>query len=335
MPTLEDVARLAGVSRATASRILSADDQSRIPFAQDTRERVRQAAIMLDYKPNRQARGLVSARTHIVGLLIPGMGESFSSSIVTVAQRELAALGYGVLLANTDSDNVMEQASIDEFLSWRVDGLLILPTQNTGDAEKLWLLWHKGIPFVLIDRLFAETPFYSVTTDDYSGAVMAVEHLLSVGRRRIAFATRPATVSTNRLRRAGYIDTLARHGVAFDPELVLNVPPSSEGGRIAVRELMQLSSPPDALFCCTDLVAVGAMEECMALDIRIPEDLALVGYSDLDFCRVLRSPLTTVHQPPALMAQCAARMLAQLMKGETPEVAQVKLPVSLVVRESA
>jgi LacI family transcriptional regulator len=334
MPTLEDVAKLSGVSRATVSRILHAKPGRKIPFKTDTQERVRNAAQMLGYKPSRLARSLVSSKTHIVGLVLPACGDSFSASIVQAAQTQLAEYEFGLLLANTSDNAATEAESIEEFLSWHVDGLIILPTQRTSDAGMFWKLWESRIPFILVDRVFAETPFYSVTTDDYHGSVIAVEHLLGLGRRSIAFAVRPPTVSTNRVRRAAFRDTLLRNGLRPDPNLLIEVPPTAEGGHMAIQKMMELPVMPDALFCCSDIVAAGAMDECFKQGIRIPEDLALVGYSDLDYAGLLGIPLTTINQPADQIGKYAASMLLKLISGDQPDIAHVNLPVSLVVRES-
>lgn len=332
--TLEDVARLAGVSKSTVSRILGARPGQKVPFSPKTQEKVKSAADMLGYRPSKLARGLTQSRTWIVGLVIPSINDSFFPSVTGIVETRLANNGYTVILANTSADSEIERAKIEDLLSWRVDGLVVAPSQETGDAGLFWELWQKKVPFVLIDRTFPQTPFYSVTTDDYAGGVMVTEHLLEIGRKRIAVATGTYIVSTTRLRYTGYTDTLIRHGMIPDKELALEIESSEQGGREAIRQILKMNPRPDALFCLSDPVAVGAMAECLDQGIRIPEDLALVGYADLDYSSLLRVPLTTVRQPRDQMGQVAADMLMEQMEGNTPKIMQRKLPVELVVRES-
>jgi LacI family transcriptional regulator len=332
--TLADVARLAGVSKSTASRILAAKEGRRVPYSPATQEGVRNAAILLNYTPSKLARGLTGARTGIVGLVIPTLEDSFFTAATTIIEGRLGGKGYNVILSNTSGDSVIERAKVEDLLAWPVDGLVIAPVQQTSDAGLFWELWQRRIPFVLIDRVFADTPFYSVTTDDHAGAVMAVEHLLSLGRGRIARVGGPGGVSTNRTRQAGYADALMRNGILPEERLAVEVPPTEAGGRRAMEHLMRLDEPPDAVFCFSDLMAIGVMEVCLERGIRIPEEIELVGYADLDYSGVLRIPLTSVRQPRNEIGLAAAEVLLARLDGQKPETTELKLPVELVVRES-
>lgn len=331
---LEDVARLAGVSKSTASRILATPEGDDSPFATQTQSKVRGAAAMLGYRPSKIARGLTQARTGIVGLVMPSVTDSFFPGVTSIIETHLARNGFDVILANTHSDAQTEQAKVEGLLDWRVDGLIVAPAQESGDAGLYWELWRRRVPFVLIDRAYSDTPFHSVTTDDYAGAALVVEHLLSIGRRRIAWAGGSLGVSTNRQRHAGYTQTLTRNGIFADPGLGIEVRPDESGGRQAAGMIARMDPLPDALFCFSDHVAIGAMQECMALGIRIPEDLALVGYADLDHSAILRIPLTTVRQPREELGETAAAMLLDRMLNSCPVIPQVTLPVSLVIRGS-
>jgi len=333
--TLADVARLAGVSTSTASRILAVAKGRKVPYSEPTQENVRNAASLLNYRPSKLARGLTGTRTGIVGLVIPTLDDSFFTTATTIIEGKLAENGYNVILSNTSGDSDLERAKVEDLLSWPVDGLIVAPVQQTGDAGLFWELWRREIPFVLIDRVFAETPFYGVTTDDHAGAAMAVEHLLSLGRKRIACVSGRPIVSTNRARHSGYTDALIRHGVLTDQELTAEVSPTEAGGREAMKRFLGLDSPPDAVFCFSDLMAIGVMEVCLERGIRIPEDIALVGYADLDYSGVLRIPLTSVRQPRNEIGLAAAEILLARLDGKEPEPAEVKLPVELIIRESA
>lgn len=332
--TLADVAFLAGVSKSTASRILAAAKGRKIPYSPATQKEVRNAAAKLNYRPSKLARGLTGARTGIIGLVIPTLEDSFFTAATTIIEAQLAERGYNVILSNTGGDSDIERTKAEDLLTWPVDGLVIAPAQQSDDAGLFWELWQKDVPFVLIDRVFTDTPFYSVTTDDHAGAITAVEHILSLGRERIGCVSGRRVVSTNKARHAGYTEALIRHGISPDERLSIEVPPTEAGGRQAMEYFMQLDALPDAVFCFSDLMAIGVMEVCLDRGIRIPDDLALVGYADLDYSGMLRVPLTSIRQPRNAMGLAAADMLLARLEGNKPETAELRLPVELIIRES-
>ena len=230
--TLEDVANLAHVSKSTASRILGTKQgkTSTLSFAAETRQRVLDAAVKLDYRPSKLAQGLSSSKTGIIGLVVPSLTDSFFPEVATAIETCLAENGFSVSLANTNGSSKTERNKVEDLLSWRVDGLIVAPAQEMGDAGLFWELWRSKIPFVLIDRVFPQTPFASVTTEDEAGAALAVEHLIARGRTRIAWAGESLDISTNRLRHSGYTAALIRHGFVPDREYAVEVPSSEEGG---------------------------------------------------------------------------------------------------------
>jgi LacI family transcriptional regulator len=333
VPTLEDVANLASVCKSTASRILAVKNGSKLPFSTKTQAKVRDAAEMLGYKPSKLARGLTQTKTGIVGLVIPSLEDSFFPSVTSIVESLLAEKGYNVILSNTNGDSKVEREKVEDLLSWRVDGFVIAPSQETGDAGLFWELWRNKVPFVLIDRSFPQTPFCTVTTDDHAGGMIATEHLLSIGRKRIAWVGGPLSVSTNRLRHAGYEEALMRAGITPDRRNLIEVPATDEGGLLAFKQLAQLQPHPDAVFCSSDPIAIGIMEACKEHGVKVPEDLAIVGYADLHYSSFLRIALTTVRQPRGLLGERAAEQLLHEMEGigcrETDP-----LPVELVVRQS-
>jgi LacI family transcriptional regulator len=333
-PVLGDVARLAGVSKSTASRILGASPGRKIPFAAETQEKVKDAAARLGYTPSRLARGLSRHRTGIIGLVIPSVKDSFFPSVTEEIEDRLAEKGFNVILANTGGSLKTERAKILDLLSWRVDGLVAAPVQGRDGGAVYWELWNRKMPFVLIDRSFPQTPFASVVTDDRHGAALAVDHLLASGLVRIARTGSPHEISTNRLRQAGYEDSLIAHAIRPDPSLVFIVPPTFEGGHEAAARALARDPRPDALFCFSDIVAAGALEEFLNRGISVPGDIALVGYADLDFSRMLRVPLTTVRQPTGLIGRTAADMILARIEGGSDAAAEVRLPVELIIRSS-
>jgi LacI family transcriptional regulator len=330
---LEDVANVANVSKSTASRILGANPRKKLPFAVETRRRVCDAAARLGYRPSKLARGLSSSKTGIIGLVVPSLVDSFFPEVASAVETFLAEKGYSVILANTNAHSETERRKVEDLLSWHVDGLIVAPAQKMGVAGLFWELWQDKVPFVLIDRVFPQTPFGSVTTEDAIGAVLAVEHLLSLGRTRIARAGDSMDVSTCRLRHGGYTAALMRHGILPNPDYAVEVPSSDEGGRMALQKILAMTPRPDALFCFSDYIAIGVLDACRAEGIRVPEDLAVVGFADLPYSGMLKVGLTTVRQSCRELGRRAAEMLVGCMEdGCEPE--QIALPVELVVRES-
>jgi LacI family transcriptional regulator len=334
VPTLEDVAKLAGVSKSTASRILSAVKDAKIPFSLGTKKKVREAAIKLDYRPSKMARGLTLARTGIIGLVVPSLTDVFFPEVISAIEAPLVKAGYSVILADANADSQVEQARIHDLLTWRVDGLIIAPSQSSSQAGLFWELWRREIPFVTIDRTFPETPFCSVSTDDEAGVAMAVDHLVAAGRARIAWAgAGPLSLSTSRLRQAGYAAGLIRNGILPVPDYALHLPVSESAGRQAVARILALNPRPDAVICFSDHVALGVLEACAQHGIRVPEDLAVVGYADLPFARMLKVSLTTIRQPQALLGRRAVELLLKCME-KKKHSERIVLPVELIVRES-
>ncbi|HNS00122.1 MAG TPA: LacI family DNA-binding transcriptional regulator [Planctomycetota bacterium] len=335
-PTLDDVARLARVSKSAASRILRTRPGERSPYDPNTRERVRRASQTLGYVPSRLAQGLTHARTGIIGLTIPSIEDSFFPAVTAVIENRLAERGFNLILADTGGRTEIERKKVEDMLAWRVDGLIAAPCQESSDPAFFWELWLKKIPFVLIDRTFPGTPFASVTTDDRPGAAAVIDHMIARGCRRIARAGGPLSVDTNRLREEGFRESLARHGLAFDPLLALDVPQTAsfDGGRQAAAKLFALDEPPDGIFCFSDRIAAGVIEECLTRGVRIPEDVAVAGYADLDYSGLLRVPLTTVRQSKRLLGTTAADMLLKLLEEGPAAGSRTVLPVELILRES-
>ena len=274
------------------------------------------------------------ARTGIIGLVVPTFTDAFFPKVISAIEAPLVEAGYSVILADSNADSQIEQARIHDLLTWRVDGLIIAPSQSNGQAGLFWELWRREIPFVTIDRTFPETPFCSVSTDDETGVAMAVDHLVAAGRARIAWAGGGSpTISTTRLRQAGYAAGLIRNGILPVPDYALSLPASESGGRQAVERILALNPRPDAVICFSDNVALGLLEACVHHGIRVPEDLAVVGYADLPFAGMLKVSLTTIRQPQALLGRRAVELLLKCMENKRHSE-QIVLPVELIVRES-
>ncbi|MFB6618927.1 LacI family DNA-binding transcriptional regulator [Streptomyces sp. NPDC085524] len=335
-PTLEEVAARAGVGRGTVSRVINGSSK----VSERARAAVERAVTELGYVPNRAARALAANRTDAIALVIPEpesrfFAEPYFSDVVH---------GVGAALAETDVQLVLtlaggdrERRRLAQYLTGhRVDGVLLVSV-HAGDPLPE-MLAELGIPTVISGRRSADEPLPCVDSDNLAGAAEAVRHLLGRGRRAIATITGPLDVYGAQCRLDGYRQALTAAGQSVDEGLVAIGDFTEEGGRRAMRELLERRPALDAVFACSDVMAAGARRELRAAGRRIPQDVALVGFDDSVVARHMDPPLTSVRQPIEEMGRTMARMLLDRIggaEGAAGGTAGVVLPNRLVVRESS
>jgi LacI family transcriptional regulator len=326
--SIRDVAQRAGVSVGTVSNVLN--DSLRVSPA--AVERVRAAIAELGYVRNEAARQLRAGRSSSVGLVVLDVRNPFFTDVARGAEDEAARSGLSVILGNSDEDVARESSYLDLFEEQRVHGILISPY---GDIEpRLAELRRRGTPVVLVDRESRDAGVSSVSVDDVAGGRLAVAHLLATGRRRIAFAGGPLSIRQISDRLAG-----ARAAVAEVPAATLEVIDTTgltvlEGRRVG-EELVARAERPDAVFAANDLVAVGLLQALvMSGRLRVPQDVALVGFDDIDFASATVVPLTSVRQPRHEIGATALRILRE--EAAEPELPprRIVFQPELVVRES-
>jgi LacI family transcriptional regulator len=334
-PSIQDVARRAGVSASTVSRVLNA----RPDVAASTRERVLQAIADLDYHPNAQAVGLSSRRAGVVGLVVPDVITPFCTSVIDSVQNQLRERGYWMLLSANPLDppeRANLQAGLLEELwrSRRIDGLLVLiPVESS--LKSLRAMAREGFPSVLIDMQYDSTGLDYISVDNYQGGYTATEHLLQLGHRSIAILCGPNWMPVSRDRLAGYRAALQAWGIPIRPEwIVSGLGFNEETGQHAMRTLLEVDPLPQAVFAASDRIAFGAMAALDRAGLRIPEDVSFVGFDDIPSAAGFRPPLTTVHQPLEDMGRLAVEHLCGRIAGETDEPLQITVETELVVRVS-
>jgi LacI family transcriptional regulator len=328
--TIKDVARLSGVSPMTVSRVINASERVR----PDTRRRVEQAISDLGYVPSRLARGLSRQRTGTLALIVPDVANPFFTLIVRGAEDVARRAGYRVLLCDTRADLTVEHEVIEEMLAHRVEGIVIAPVDDRSRSD-LRRLVKFGVPFVLIDRTVPGVESDVVLGDSEGGAQRLVEHLVSLGHRRIGFIVESDQVSTARDRRRGYESSLAAAGISVDPALVANATADPRGGFEGMRRLLELKEPPTAVFTVNNLVALGAIEAVRAKGLEVPDDIALVCFDDIEYASRLYPFLTVMEQPAEAFGTLGTQLLLDRIAGrgaERPRV--VVLPAEFVVRKS-
>ena len=334
-PSIRDVARRAGVSASTVSRVLNA----RPDVATETRERVLGIIDELNYHPNAQAVGLSLRHTGVVGLVVPDVITPFCTSVIESVQITLKAHGYWMLLV-ANQVNPEERARLQADLVtelWRgrrIDGLLMLiPVE--ASLEPLRAMAQEGVPSVLIDMQYDGTGLNYIAVDNYRGGYVAVEHLLRIGYRDIAILCGPHWMPVSRDRLAGYKAALQDRGVPIRSEwIVPGLGYDEETGRHAMRTLLSADCRPRAVFAASDRIAFGAMAVLDEVGLRVPDDIALIGFDDIPAAATYRPPLTTVRQPLETMGRLAVEHLCRLLSGETSDLLQTMMEPEMRVRIS-
>ncbi|MDQ1595562.1 MAG: LacI family transcriptional regulator [Arthrobacter pascens] len=325
--TIRDVAALAGVSQATASRVLSGSPAT----SPDSRARVLAAAADLDFRPNAQARSLRSTRTQTLGLLISDVRNPFFADLAHAVEQAALDNGYVTLLGNANESTDQQDRYLDTFISQRVDGVIAAP-QGAGGGS-LRALLERNIPTVFVDRTVEGIDVPSVTTDGRAGIREAVEHLAGGGHRRIGYIAGPQTTSTGRQRLEAYVEAVADYGLDEAPELIFSGDFRSASGSAGAEHLLHLDNPPTAIVAADSPMAIGAVAAMRRLGMTPGEDVALIAFDDIEWFSLLDPALTAISHDVGAMGRAAVGMLLQVIDGRRP--GSVRLPSHLVVRESS
>lgn len=329
---LKDIARDLGISTVTVSKVLRGNQD----ISEKTRARVLKRMQELNYKPNMLARGLASGRTYTVGLVVPDLVHPFFAEFAKSLAGTLRKAQIALLLASSEENTDIEQQEIRTLLGRNVDALLIASCQ--AQLKSFYELGDERTPFLLVDRNFPYLSAHFVGSDDYEIGRIATEHLVAIGRRRIAhIGGRLMSPSVERLR--GYRDALRHRQIESLDELIVTrervEESGDEAGYQAMQELLALRSRPDAVFCYNDLTAIGAMEAVRAAGLAVPHDVAFVGTGNLRYAKYLRVPLTSIDQEPELLGLRAGELALEMMAKPDLASRTLLLPPRLVVRESS
>jgi LacI family transcriptional regulator len=331
--TMSDVAREAGVSLMTVSRVVN--DKGEISAA--TRQRVLEVIERLGYRPSGIARGLVTQRTGTLGLVVPDISNPFFSEVARGAEHEAYDESYNVFLCNTEEETQRELAVLRSLEEKRVDGVVLCSSRLDGGELRKALARHPAV--VLANRRLepadGENEVGVVMLDDIAGGRMATQHLLGSGHRAVGFLAGPSASRSGRQRAKGFRAALAAAGLPYNPDRARHCSPTVEGGRETARALLIAQPELTALFCYNDLVAVGALQACADLGRRVPDDLAVVGFDDIPLAALVTPPLTTCRVPRYELGVQAMRLLLNHINGCPGECTDIVLGLELVVRASA
>jgi LacI family transcriptional regulator len=328
--TLNEVARRAGVSAMTVSRVVN----GRGSVDSETRQRVEEAIQALDYVPNRIARGLISQKTQTIGIIVPDIVNPFFAPVVRGAESAARKAGYRVLLCNSEGDLRLEREYIEDLVAHRVEGLLLTPASDRSRSSILSLL-RGGFPLVLIDRALPDADCDLIVSDNAQGARRLIEHLIAIGHREIAHVSDAEDTSTGRERLRGYREALEAAGIPFQPELVIRTTVDRIGGYRAAQEILARDPLPTAIFAVNNMTAVGTMEALRERSLSVPKDMGLVCFDDVEHLAVLSPILTVIDQPAEIFGSLGVQLLLERMTGKAnSRPRRIILQTDLIVRQS-
>lgn len=329
MTTVNDIAIKAGVSPSSVSRVLTGRGYA----SESTRRRVLEAARELGYMPNRVAQSLRAKQTRTLGLIIADVENSFYSQIAKAVEAVAKDAGYHVVLCNTSDDPSEERHYLDLLSGLQVDGICITPT--SGNRATLERLLARNLPIVQLDRRLDNLSADSVLVDNAAGAYQAVRHLLDHGHRRIGILAGSVQVTTGQQRLRGYQRALAEDAVPVDPGLIRSGSFRRDIAADAVRDLLNTSPQPTAIFAANNVLAEVCMVALHERGIRVPEDVSVVAFDDELWMRMIHRPLTTVSQPTVDMARIAAtHLLRRLTERAWTDPVSIVLAPTLQIRGS-
>ncbi len=330
--TLESIAELAGVSRATVSRVVNGHPNIRA----EVRQRVQQVIDETGYEPNRAARSLVSNRSNIIGLFQPLVGASdlfidpYYPKLTSGISHECNQLDY-VLTLFIFENSAEERAKFNQIInSGLIDGLIL--TSSSIDDPYVPILQKRGIPFVMVGRAPKDAGVSFVDVDNVAGAYMAASHLIRTGYKRIACIAPELNTGVGEDRLNGFLQAFKERHIPVDPALIVEGDFTFQGGVNMMNRLLPLK--PDAVFAGSDSMALGAMQAIQEAGLNVPDDIAVVGYDDFPAASNAMPALTTIRQPVAQTGSIAVRTLVDMINTESPMTRSTILPVELIVRKS-
>ncbi|HXB10778.1 MAG TPA: LacI family DNA-binding transcriptional regulator [Bacteroidia bacterium] len=332
--SLKDIAEALNVSKTLVSLVLN-NKAEQWGISEETQKKVIKKAEELNYHPNQMARGLRTGKSNIIGLVVADISNNFYAKISRTIQREVAKLGYQLLVCSSDEVAEKEYKLIELLKDrQRVEGLIVATTQEKTD--QFAQLKKEEFPMVFIDRKPAGLPSYYVGVDNYKGAFDMVEHMIELGIRKIGLVNvSPTYISTLRDREEGYKDALKKHGIKLTNSIrAVSYHDIEETTEEAVRSLVTPPNGMEALFVVNNYVAVNCLQAIHKMNLRIPQDIALVCFDDMDAFKFSHPPLTTVAQPLEKIGEEAVKLLLKQINGKNGTPQSKILPTKLVIRKS-
>lgn len=331
--TIHDIAEKLNVTASTVSRALNGNPR----ISDSTRKAVLKTARDLNYEPNHIASALRSGRTQLIGMLVPTINRAFFSSIVKGVEEVANSLNYRVIVSQSNEVFENEENAVKAFLNARVDGIIASIGKTTENFNHYSQVLERGLPLVLFDRTTPKLQTSQVVIDDYQGAYMATCHLIEQGCSRIVHFTTERKIDIYKERYRGYVNALQDHNIELHENLVFSGSLQLEDGRKHAESLLKSGAKFDAIFSASDYSAMGAMQVLKENGLRIPQDVALVGFLNEPFTSFTDPPLTSVNQFPVEMGQTAAQLFFDTLNSEKEKIVPKKTIIQpeLIIRKSS
>lgn len=335
--TIKDIARELGISPSTVSRAL----KDHPDISPETKKAVNELAEKLNYQPNIVALNLRQSKTNTLGVIIPEIVHFFFSTVISGIEDVAYSAGYNVILAQSNESLQREKTDIKALFNSRVDGMLMSISRETTTFDHIESILSKGVPIVFFDRVYNNAQLSKVIVDDFEGAKEATLHLIEQGCKRIAHLEGPPNLAISTQRLEGYLEALKQHKIPVNKDLIVACPLGSlEEGKAATEKLLSMKNPPDGIFASNDPAAMGSMQAIKEKKLRIPQDVAIIGFSNWFFSSLMDPPLSSVDQPGFEMGQEAARLLIRHIERKDKDDAEVVpetkiLKTRLIVRASS
>ncbi len=325
---IKQVARKAGVSTATVSRIIN----DSTPVSPKTATRVWQAIRELNYYPNIHARTLASGRSRLLGLIISDISNPFFPDLVKAFEDVAIEKNYEVILTNTNYSPTRMASCVQRMLERQVEGVAIMTSEMEPGLIKQ--LSQRGIPIVFLDVGKIRDRISNICVDYAQGIREAVDHLCALGHRRIGFISGPMNLKSARTRRSAFLQSLREYSLAGDDELIVEGNHKIDGGETAMYRLLQLKKRPTAVLTSNDLTAFGALRAIYHAHLHVPKDISIVGFDDIDLGQFSQPPLTTVRLPRGELGHMAFGALERILQGDSNKGSEYRIGTHLVIRSS-
>ncbi|PIA81068.1 LacI family transcriptional regulator [Gaetbulibacter sp. 4G1] len=331
--TIKDIANVLNISAAAVSKALH--DDSRI--SEKTKKAVKQVAKNLNYQPNHLASALRKGKSNLVGVIVPRTNSNFFSSVIQNIEEELNKEGYNIIITQSNESYKKECNNIDTLLFTQVDGIIASMANETVNLEYYEKIKSKGIPLILFDRGENDLNVDYIGINDYDSSHMIVDHLVQQNRKRIAHigGYKHTRIFNNRIR--GYVDALKKHNLPQDNDLLIESSLTTEDGRAKMIQLLKLKDKPDAIYVAGDYAALGALQVLNEQNIKVPEEIALVGFGNEPFTAMVTPTISSVNQHSAEIGRLAATTFLEHAKKEviTQSLNKKILNADLIVRDSS
>ncbi|MCY1722931.1 LacI family DNA-binding transcriptional regulator [Prolixibacteraceae bacterium Z1-6] len=331
--TIHDIAKALNISASTVSRALNDNPLIR----EATRKKIKQTAEEMGYRPNVMAANFRTKRTNTIGVIVPLINRHFFSSVISGIEHVAYQQGFTVTISQSNDKFEKEDKIAHTLFANRVDGLILSIAMETQTYDHLKLFSDRNIPLVFFDRIVDEIEAHKIVVDDFGAAYRATQHLIDQGRKHVAMIGGPLNLSIYKNRQDGYCKALKDAGLDFDNSGVVNNSLTREDGVKAIRKLMKAPSKPDAIFCANDTTALSAILYLQENGYRVPQDIAIVGFSNEPFSEVVTPAISTIKQPGFEIGKKAAELIiSQILKKEkTAKFETITMPTELIIRKSS